>query len=81
MTKEDRPDWCQHKECLFQIQSQNKMCLGKLNKPEPHDNDFNTHRLCIDTSETGHGIFDLQINWTDAWNLIRLLDKVKSTKE
>ena len=47
-----RPDWCPHKECIFQVQSQNSMCRGKLSKPEPHDNDFNTHRLCIDTRES-----------------------------
>jgi len=41
------------------------MCAGRLRKPEPHDNDFNTHRLCINTTETGHGIVDLQINKGD----------------
>jgi hypothetical protein len=75
-----RPDWCINSDCLFDIQSQDKMCIGKLPKPEPHDNDFNTHRLCIDTRETGHGIFDLQINWTDCWGLIRLLNRVKDNK-
>jgi hypothetical protein len=69
-----RPKWCPHKIiCTCGAKSQELMCIGKLVKPEPHDNDFNTHRLCIDTRETGHGIFDLQINRTDAWNLTRLL--------
>jgi len=72
-----RPDWCQHVDCIFKIHSQNSMCIGKLPNPKPHDDDFNTHRLCIDTRETGYGIFDLQINWTDSWNLIRILNKVK----
>lgn len=72
-----RPNWCPHIDCKFKIQTQNKMCVGKLPKQAPHDNDFNDHRLCIDTRETGKGIFDLQINWTDCWNLKRLLDTVR----
>jgi len=71
-----KPDWCPHKDCQVNIQSQNKMCVGKLPKPEPHDNDFNTHRICIDTRETGHGIFDLLVNRTDLWNLKRIIDKI-----
>lgn len=71
-----KPEWCPHKECLFKLSSQDKMCLGKLPKPEPHDDDFNTHRLCIDTRETGHGIFDLQVNRGDCCNLIRVLKEV-----
>lgn len=71
-----KPEWCLHNDCLFKLKSQNKMCIGELSKPEPHDDDFNTHRLCIDTRATGHGIFDLQINWTDVWNLIRILNQV-----
>ena len=74
----NKPNWCPHTECKFKVKSQDKMCVGKLPKLEPIDNDFNDHRLCIDTRETGHGIFDLQINWTDCWNLIRLLKTVKS---
>jgi len=73
----ERPNWCIHSDCIFKVQSQDKMCVGKLLNPEPHDNDFNTHRLCIDTRETGHGIFDLQINWSDAYNLMRLLKTIK----
>lgn len=72
-----RPDWCPHPDCILKAQSQDGMCVGKLLEPSPHNNDFNTHRLCMDTRETGHGIFGLQINWTDSWNLIRLLKLVK----
>lgn len=72
-----RPDWCNHKDCKMNIQSQNKMCVGKLSRPEKHDEGINTYRLCLDTRETGHGIFDLQLNWGDAWNLIRLLKTIK----
>ena len=74
-----KPDWCPHKTCSIIANSQELVCVGKLLKPEPHDNDFNTHRLCLDTRETEHGIFDLQINWSDSWNLIRLLKLVKKS--
>lgn len=68
-----RPNWCPHKDCKLLAQSQNLICVGKLQKPELHDKGINTHRLCLDTRETKHGIFDLQINQGDAWNLDRLL--------
>ena len=68
-----RPEWCPHKDCQFIKQSQDKMCLGELLEPVPHDNGFNTHRFCMDTRETGHGIFDLQINKGDTWNMRRIL--------
>lgn len=71
-----RPDWCPHMDCLFKINSQEAMCVGKLPELEPHDGGFNTHRLCLDTRETGHGIFDLQVNKGDCWNLIRLLKAI-----
>jgi len=70
----NRPMWCPHKDCKFKIHSQEKMCFGELSRKEPHDNDFNTNRLCIDTRETGHGIFDLQVNKTDLWNLKRIIN-------
>ncbi len=68
-----RPQWCPHKDCQYLADSQSLMCKGRLPKPEPHEDDFNTHRLCINTEETGHGIFDLQINHTDAYLLSNLL--------
>ena len=76
----DKPDWCSHKDCNLKVNSQNMVCLGKLSEPLPHNGDFNTHRFCLDTRETGHGIFDLQINWSDAWNFIRILKLVKERK-
>lgn len=53
------------------------MCCGRLPHPEDHDGTDNTHRLCMDTTETGHGIFDLKINRTDAWWISLLLERVK----
>ena len=72
-----RPDWCPYNDCILKAQSQGLMCIGKLPEPEPHDDGFNTHRFCLDERETKHGIHDLQINWGDAWNMIRLLNIVK----
>ena len=71
-----RPQWCPHQECVYQQDIQGSMCKGKLLRPERHDNDFNTHRLCIDNRETGHGIFDLLINHTDAYLLRNLLNDI-----
>jgi hypothetical protein len=69
-----RPKWCQHKNCIYITSNQDKMCCGKLFKSAPHDEDFNTHRFCLDTRETGHGVFDLQVNRTDVWLLKRLMN-------
>jgi hypothetical protein len=71
------PDWCKHTDCNCKASCQNLMCVGKLPKPIPHDKNLNTHRLCFDTRGTGHGIIDLQVNWTDCWNLRRILKFVK----
>ena len=73
-----KPNWCPHKDCKFKAQSQEKMCVGELPKLEPHGMGFNTHRICLNTMGTGHGIFDLQVNWGDCWNMIRLLKLVKN---
>jgi hypothetical protein len=62
------------------MQGQGMICTGVLPEPAPHDEAFNTHRLCLDTRETGHGIFDLQINRTDAWYLKRFMDNILNPK-
>ena len=72
-----KPDWCPHLECTFLRQSQDLMCCGELPIKVMHGDGWNTHRFCMDTRETGHGIFDLQINWGDAWNMKRVLDALK----
>ena len=74
------PLTCDEAKCDH-IKDQDEMCIGKLPERIKHDEDWNTHRLCINTTETGHGIFDLQINWTDCWTLIRLLNRVKTRKQ
>jgi len=75
-----RPEWCKHKDCITKRCLQEKMCVGELPEPVKHHNDFNTHRLCIDTRETGHGIFDLRINKSDAYGIKLLTDIVKNSK-
>jgi hypothetical protein len=41
------------------------ICCGRLPKPEPHDDDFNTHRLCLNRAGENDGVFDLQVNKSD----------------
>jgi len=60
--RQERPLWCPHSDCLFKRRAVDHLCVGKLPHPEPHDGDFNTHRLCINAEP----IFDLQINNADA---------------
>lgn len=49
--KEERPDWCPHKECIFIRSSQGNVCGGRLPEPTEHtDNGFtgiNTHQFCL----------------------------------
>ena len=71
-----RSSWCPHKTCKNLRTLQDKMCVGKLMKKEEHDGDFNTHRICLDTKETGHGVFDLQINKTDCYWFRLLFDAI-----
>lgn len=75
-----KPKWCPHQDCKFLMNNQDLMCVGILSKPEPHGNDVNTHRFCLDERETGHGIHDLQINKTDAWYFKRLFDKILTSE-
>ncbi len=52
------------------------MCVGQLPKPEPHDGDLNTHRLCLNGAGEGGGVFDLQINKSDVGWFRWLFDAV-----
>lgn len=73
----DKPTWCTHEDCVFIRNSQEMLCCGRLPFPESHGVDYNTHRLCINTQETGHGIFDLQVNNTDVYWLMMTLGAIK----
>jgi len=59
--KQEKPSWCEHEGCLFLRGAVDCLCGGKLPAPEPHDGDFNTHRICIGPEE----VFDLQVNVSD----------------
>lgn len=41
------------------------ICGGELPKPEPHDGDFNTHRVCTVFNDEPKTVLDLQVNKTD----------------
>ena len=67
-----KPEWCPHGDCQYVVSFQDVMCGGKLLSPIFHEDAFNTHRVCFDTRETGHGICDLMINKTDSYYFTRL---------
>lgn len=72
----ERPNWCPHPDCIFLRNTQDMMCCGRLPVPIDHDGTPNTHRVCIDSTETHHGYMDLQINRADAWYFKRLMEAV-----
>ena len=76
--KQERPAWCPHQTCGFVMRTQDSACVGCLPSPEPHGEAINTNRLCLHgAKDDGEWTFDLKINATDAWNLGRLLDRVR----
>ncbi len=75
--KQERPTWCPHTDCGFCMRVHDSLCGGHLPKPEPHDGDFNDHRLCLRFRDDGE-VVDFQCNDTDLWHLTRVIEKVKS---
>lgn len=73
--EQKRPDWCLHSDCEYVASAQAMICKGKLTKPMPHGESFNTHRFCLNTKETRQRVFDLQINKTDIYQICRILQK------
>jgi hypothetical protein len=65
--KQERPTWCPHTDCHFLRRVTDKMCGGKLPKAEPHDGDFNTHRICLNGVLSSGEVFNLQVNNSDLW--------------
>jgi len=45
--QQTKPSWCPMKECGFIRITQDSVCCGVLSKPEPHDEAYNTHRICF----------------------------------
>lgn len=71
---QERPTWCPHTDCAFRMRAQDAICGGQLPNPEPHDADFNTHRVCLNGVAERGGVFDLQVNRTDAYHFRRIFD-------
>ena len=70
--KNERPEWCPHKDCKFKRRAQDAMCCGHLPKPEKHGDDTNIYRLCLNGVSDDGGVFDLQINRSDIYHFRRL---------
>lgn len=76
--KQERPPWCPSPACQFLLHTQQAACVGRLPQPVEHDGDFNTHRLCIHgADDDGNWLSPLMINSSDAYNLTRLLTRVR----
>ncbi len=60
--KQERPKFCEHKDCEFKRRIVNKICGGKLPKVLLHDGDSNTHRFCINFAK---GALSLRVNKSD----------------
>lgn len=71
--KNERPGFCPHPDCTFKMRAQDRICIGALQAREEHDDDYNTHRLCIDA---GGPVFDLQVNRSDVYHFRRLFNAI-----
>lgn len=68
-----RPTWCPHQDCKFVAGAQDVLCAGILPKPEPHENDFNTNRVCF-FADGDAKPYDLQFNKSDVWWITRTMN-------
>ena len=75
--KQEKPEWCKHKDCIFQRRVCDELCGGKLPKPEPHDGDLNYYRICV---RTDGEIFDLKVNDSDLGWLRWVFDALDGKK-
>jgi len=75
MNSHKRPEWCPHPTCQFVLNTQELACVGRLPEPVDHDGTPNDGRLCIFAG----GVFDLQVNRGDLWNLSRLFKALYSS--
>jgi hypothetical protein len=67
----DRPSWCQNPECACLTGYAGRFCVGRLPKPQPHDDLLNTHNFCLESD------FMMGINDQDAYYFIRGLAAVR----
>jgi len=72
--KQEKPSWCPYPECIFKRKVMDAMCGGQLPKPEPHDEDFNPHRICIMNVLPCGEVFDLLVNTGDLYHFRRVFD-------
>lgn len=64
--RQERPEWCKHKDCQFRRRVVDSICGGEMPEPLPHRGDLNTHRFCLKGALQGNdGVFDLQVNASD----------------
>lgn len=70
--KQERPEWCPHRDCKFKRRAQDALCCGHLPEPVPHDEDFNIFRICLNGVAERGGVLDLQINKTDIYHFRRM---------
>lgn len=76
--KQERPEWCPHRDCGFVFRVQDAACTGRLPVPEVHENYFNTHRLCLRNQVESEMLAELHWNRTDAWSFGRLCHAIQS---
>lgn len=63
--KQERPEWCPHQDCIFKRRAMDSMCGGELPEPILHDENPNTHRMCLRESDPPYGIGDYQVDAND----------------
>jgi hypothetical protein len=62
---QERPKWCPNPDCEFKRIAVDHICVGKLPEPIPHNNDENTHRMCLHQPVDNTDVFEWQINSSD----------------
>jgi len=63
--KQERPSWCPFPSCIQKRRVMDAICGGELPKPEPHEGDFNTHRICFNGADSSGGVVPIQVNASD----------------
>lgn len=79
--KQERPEWCPHKDCQFLRQSQGNMCGGKLLLPQTHppitNVPCNTNRFCMNADGD---VIDFQVHHEDLEGLRWIFDAIDGKK-
>lgn len=77
----DRPKWCPHQDCqpvcsLKGGHETHVVCGGKLPRPEPHGEVFNTHRFCLADNDTCKPMLDMHLNRGDWFVIGRVMGEM-----